>query len=635
MAVLRVYLSVMISRILHLFENWINPYRLIPAGLPPATAFAFLRHFVRQSPMAFVLMLVLGGLVALLEAALFWFVGLLVDVLDQASPAQGWEGLTANYGLQLLFMAFVVLVVRSLVTSLSALTEEQAVVPGFFNLVRWQNYALVSRQTLSFFQNDFSGRIATKVWQGGQAAGDFMVSLLQVVWFVVVFTLSTVLLVGDLDWRLAAMVAVWIASFGLLAVFFVPRIRKHSRASAEASSMVQGRLVDAFANVETLKLLGRDSDNDAYIKDGFDRFRVQIIQFTRYLTGVRVTLAILSSVMIFSIAVFAIDLWIRQAITVGGVAFTMGLVLRLNSLLGRLMTQLNSLMRNFGTVQNTMDLVTKPVEIVDQADAQTAQPLQNAIMFKNVRFHYGRGSGVIDDLSLTLNAGEKSALVGPSGAGKSTLIRLILRLFDVEGGGVFYDGVDVRALSQASLRMQFSVVTQDSGLLNRSISDNILFGKPGAALAEVENAAKRAKAHDFILALKDAKGRTGYDAHIGERGVRLSGGQRQRIAIARALLRNAPVLILDEATSSLDSEIEAAIQDNLAALTEGKTVIAIAHRLSTIAHMDRLIVLDKGVVVEDGSHQALMARNGLYASLWHRQSGGFLGFDNHTDKAGR
>ena len=617
----------MIARILRIFENWIDPYAPIPVEAPPGTAFAYLKHFVAQSPMAFVAMLVLGGLVALLEAALFWFVGQLVDLLDNASPALGWEGLTSSHGPQLLFMAFVVLVIRSVVTSLAALTEEQAVVPGFFNLVRWQNYASVSRQTLTFFQNDFSGRIATKVWQGGQAAGDFMVSLLQVVWFVIIFTASTMLLIGDLDWRLAAMVLLWIVSFGLLARHFVPRIRKHSKASAEASSMVQGRLVDAFANVETLKLLGRDSDNDAYIKDGFDRFRVEIIQFTRHLTGVRVTLAILSSFMIFSIAAFSMDLWLKGAITVGGVAFTLGLVLRLNSLLGRLMTQLNGLMRNFGTMQNSMEMVAKPIAILDQPNAALAQPLYDTIKFEKVRFHYGRSSGVIDDLSLTIKAGEKTALVGPSGAGKSTVIRLILRLFDVEEGCVLYDGVDVRNIKQASLRTQFSVVTQDPGLLNRSISDNILFGKPDATQAEIEAAAKRAKAHEFILALKDAKGRTGYDAHIGERGVRLSGGQRQRIAIARALLRDAPVLILDEATSSLDSEIEAAIQENLAALTTGKTVIAIAHRLSTIAHMDRLVILDKGLIVEDGTHRELLAKNGLYAMLWHRQSGGFLGFE--------
>ena len=622
-----VYFSKMIKRTLAIFENWIDPYVPIPDAPPPGTAFSYLKYFVRQSPMAFVALLVLGGLVALLEAALFWYVGQLVDLLDNAKPAEGWDGLIASHGSQLLVMAFVVLVARSIIVSLAALTEEQAIVPGFFNLVRWQNYAQVSRQTLTFFQNDFSGRIATKVWQGGQAAGDFMVSLLQVVWFVIIFSASTMLLIGDLDWRLAAMVFVWIISFGLAARFFVPRIRKHSKASAEASSMVQGRLVDAFANVETLKLLGRDSDNDAYIKDGFDRFRAEILQFTRHLTGVRVTLAVLSGLMIFSIAAFSMDLWIKSTVTVGGVAFTLGLVLRLNNLLGRLMTQLNGLMRNFGTMQNAMEMVAKPVAILDKPHAAPALPLQNNIDFKNVRFHYGRGNGVIDDLSLTIKAGEKTALVGPSGAGKSTIIRLILRLFEVEDGGVFYDGVDVRNIAQSSLKLQFSVVTQDPGLLNRSISDNILFGKPNASFAEIEAAAKRAKAHEFILELKDSKGRSGYGAHIGERGVRLSGGQRQRIAIARALLRDAPVLILDEATSALDSEIEAAIQDNLAALTEGKTVIAIAHRLSTIAHMDRLIILDQGLVVEDGTHAELLAQNGLYASLWRRQSGGFLGFE--------
>lgn len=617
----------MITRILSVFENWINPYAPLPAASPPGTAFAFLKHFVSQSPLAFIILLVMGGLVALLEASLFWFVGQLVDILDQATPQSGWDGLFASHGSHLAFMAFVVVIARTLVTSLSALTEEQTVVPGFFNMVRWQNYALVSRQSLTFFQNDFSGRIATKVWQGGQAAGDFMVSLLQVVWFVVVFTLSTVLLVGDLDWRLAALVLIWILSFGLLARFFVPRIRRHSRASAEASSMVQGRLVDAFSNVETLKLLGRDSDNDAYIKDGFEQFRRQIIAFTRHLTGVRVTLAALSGVMIFAIAAFSIDLWIKGAVTVGGIAFTMGLVLRLNSLLGRLMTQLNGLMRNFGTMQNTMDLVAKPLTIIDAPNALKATPLSKEISFNAVSFHYGRGSGVIEDLNLSFRVGQKTALVGPSGAGKSTIVRLILRLFDVENGKIMFDGINIQDLSQAGLRNQFSVVTQDPGLLNRSIQDNILFGKPDATRAEIEDAAKRAKAHEFILALKDSKGRAGYDAHIGERGVRLSGGQRQRIAIARALLRNAPILILDEATSSLDSEIEAAIQENLTALTEGKTVIAIAHRLSTIAHMDRLVILDRGQVIEDGTHQQLLAKKGLYASLWQRQSGGFLGLD--------
>ncbi|MCU0831372.1 MAG: ABC transporter ATP-binding protein/permease [Rhizobiaceae bacterium] len=614
----------MITATLRLFERWIDPYRP-SASAPPATTLAFLTHFVRQAPGAFAAMLVLGGLVALLEAALFWFVGRIVDILDAASSSGGWDGLMAANGPELIGMAVIVLLVRTLVVSLVALTEEQAIVPGFFNLVRWQSYTRVARQTLTFFQNDFSGRIATKVWSGGQAAGDFMVSLLQVVWFVIIYAISTIALIGSLDWRLALAVVVWLAGFALLARHFLPRIRAHSKASAEAAAMVQGRLVDAFGNIETLKLLGRDAENDAYIKDGFDRFRAELMPFTRHLTGVRVSLAVLSGIMIAAIAALSIDLWLTGAISVGAVAFTLGLVLRLNLLLGRLMTQLNALMRNFGTMQNAMEMVAKPITLEDAPNAAMASPLSQTITFERVSFHYGRDSGVIDDLSLSFRKGEKTALVGPSGAGKSTIIRLILRLHDVQGGRVTLDGRDIRALTQASLRAQFSVVTQEPGLLNRSIRDNILFGRIDATGAEVEAAARRASAHEFIMALKDAKGRTGYDAHIGERGVRLSGGQRQRIAIARALLRDAPVLILDEATSSLDSEVEAAIQDNLAALSEGKTVIAIAHRLSTIAHMDRLVVIDRGRVIEDGTHEALIARGGLYASLWKRQSGGFLG----------
>jgi ATP-binding cassette, subfamily B, multidrug efflux pump len=613
----------MINRILTAFERWIDPYKPGPSA-PPATALAYLRHFVVQAPGAFAIMLVVGGLIALLEAALFWFVGRLVDLLDAAPKDAGWQGLIAGNGPELFGMLLVVLVVRTAVIALAAMTEEQAVVPGFFNMVRWQGYARISRQSVSFFNDDFSGRIATKVWQGGQAVGDLMVSMLQVVWFVIIYSVSTVLLVGSLDWRLGAMVLVWIIAFAFAANHFLPRVRAASKAAAEAGAMVQGRLVDAFGNIETLKLLGRDSENDAYVRDGFDRFRNAILPFTRLLTGVRVTLATLSGLMMAAIAWMSIDLWLAGSITVGAVAFTLGLVLRLNLLLARLMTQLNGLMRNFGTMQNAMEMIAKPIDLEDKRNAVMPKPLSHAITLDAVGFHYGRGSGVIDDLTLSFKAGVKTALVGPSGAGKSTIIKLLLRLHDAEKGRVLFDGADVRDLKQAGLRAHFSVVTQEPGLLNRSIRDNILFGRPDASFADVEAAARKASAHEFILALKDAKGRTGYDAHVGERGVKLSGGQRQRIAIARALLRDAPILVLDEATSSLDSEIEAAIQDNLAALTEGKTVIAIAHRLSTISRMDRLVILDRGAIVEDGTHDDLLAGGGLYARLWRRQSGGFL-----------
>ena len=609
-----------LRRLLEWFESFIDPFATVPPSPPPTTV-AYLSHFVLQARWAFLAMLVLGGLVALLEAALFWFVGRLVDLLDASAASDGWQGLLSSHGLELGAMLAVVAVIRLVVIGMMAITEEQVIVPGFFNLVRWQNYAQVSRQSLSFFQDDFAGRIATKLWSGGQAAGDFMVSILQVVWFIVVYTFTTLLLIGDLDWRLAALVVVWIAGFALAARYFLPRVRAYARRSAEAGSMVSGRLVDSFSNIETLKLSGREAENDDYIRDGFNQFLAVLKPFTRHLTGVRVTLAALSGLMISAIAALAIDLWLSGTISVGAVAFTMALVLRLNMLLARLMTQLNGLMRNFGTMQNAMELVTRPVKLSDAPDAAEMMPFREEIRFDDVVFHYGKGEGVISGFRQAIKAGERVALVGRSGAGKSTLVRLLLRFFDVEGGAVTLDGVDVRQVSQESLRRNFAVVAQEPGLLNRSIRDNILYGRKDATEADMVAAAKRASAHDFILSLKDAKGRTGYDAHVGERGVKLSGGQRQRIAIARAFLRDAPILILDEATSSLDSEVEAAIQENLFALMEGKTVIAIAHRLSTIAQMDRIVVLDGGTIVESGPHDQLLRQGGLYAALWDRQAG--------------
>ncbi len=612
------------NRLYRLFEGWIDPFRAPPAGLPPARALAFVWHYVGQARGAFAAMLVLGGLVALVEAALFWFVGRLVDVLGTADRASGWDGLIASNGPELVAMLAVVLIARTIIVTLNALVEEQTIAPGFFNLVRWQAHGHVSRQSYGFFQNDFAGRIVTKVWQTGQAVGDFMVTLLQVIWFCIVYSVTTIALIGDLDWRLAAIVVAWLAVFALLARHFVPRIRKASRESAEASAMVNGRLVDGYSNIQTLKLFGSNARDDAYIRDGVERFRGAVIPFTRGITAVRASLAVTSGIMISAIAVLSIDLWIKGTVTLGAVAFTMGLVLRLNMLLGRMMTQLNGLMRNFGTIQNSMDLVARPLELRDDPAAKPIEWRHGEIWYDDVGFHYGKGGGIIGDFSLRIAPGERVGLVGPSGGGKTTLVNLLLRLFDVETGAIRIDGQDIRDVTQDSLRAKFGVVTQDPMLLHRSIRDNIAYGNPDADDAAIVAAARKARAHEFIAGLSDAKGRRGYDAHVGERGVKLSGGQRQRIAIARVMLKDAPILILDEATSALDSEIEAAIQDNLFRLMEGKTVIAIAHRLSTIAALDRLVVIDGGTIVEEGSHEALLARNGLYARLWHRQSGGFI-----------
>jgi ATP-binding cassette subfamily B multidrug efflux pump len=607
-----------------LFENWIDPFQAPPRDLPPPRALPFVWHYVRQAKGAFAAMLILGGLVALVEAALFWFVGRLVDVLGSAERAAGWDGLLRSNGPELIAMTVVVLFARTIILALNALVEEQAIAPGFFNLVRWQAHSQVARQSYAFFQNDFAGRIVTKVWQAGQAVGDFMVTLLQVIWFCVVYSVTTIALIGDLDWRLAAIVVAWLAIFALLAKHFVPRIRMASRASADASAMVNGRLVDGYSNIQTLKLFGSDTRDDAYIRDGVERFRGAVIPFTRGITGVRVSLAITSGVMISAIAALSIDLWIKGIVTLGAVAFTMGLVLRLNMLLGRMMTQLNGLMRNYGTIQNSMELIARPLDLRDKPDAGPLAWKRGEVRYDHVGFHYGKGGGIIGDFSLTISPGERVGLVGPSGGGKTTLINLLLRLFDVESGAIRIDGQDIRDVRQDSLRAKFGVVTQEPMLLHRSIRDNIGYGKPDATDEQIIAAAKKARAHEFIEALSDAKGRRGYDAHVGERGVKLSGGQRQRIAIARVMLKDAPILILDEATSALDSEIEAAIQDNLYRLMEGKTVIAIAHRLSTISALDWLVVIDRGAIAEEGDHRTLMQRGGLYARLWQRQSGGFI-----------
>jgi len=617
--------------VLALFERWIDPFVRRSSYRPPASTRAFLWHYVGQAKGAFAAMLALGGLVALLEAALFYFVGLLVDVLDAAEPSAGWDGLIASHGSTLAFMLFVVIVARFLVVTVAALVEEQTVVPGFYNLVRWQAHAHVSRQDLAFFQNDFAGRIVSKVWSAGQATGDFMVSLLQVVWFILIYTITTMALVAQLDWRLSALVLLWIAAFGVLARFFVPRIRRYARANAEASAMLTGRLTDSYSNIQTLKLYAREADNDRYIKQGFDQFIAAIIPFTRHLTGVRASLAALSGIMIAAIAGFSINLWLTGAISVGSVAFTLSLVLRLNMLLGRMMTQLNSLMRNLGTVQNSAELVARPIGLRDGDDAKDLAVDSAGIRFDHASFGYDPRLPVIDDLSLTIAPGEKLGLVGRSGAGKSTFVNLLLRFYDLKSGRIEIDGQNIAEVSQESLRQAIGMVTQDTSLLHRSIRENIVFGRPDADDAEILEAARTAEALDFIKNLSDQRGRTGLDAHVGDRGVKLSGGQRQRIAIARVMLKNAPILVLDEATSALDSEVEAAIQENLDELMEGKTVIAIAHRLSTIARMDRLVVMDNGRIIEAGTHAELIARGGLYADLWARQSGGFIGMDEAAE----
>ena len=613
------------TRLYRLFESWIDPYANPPADRVPSQSLAFMWFYVRQEKYVFLAMLVCGGLIALFEAGLFWFVGKLIDILASADRAAGWQGLIDGHGIVLFLMLLAVFIGRTVVLSLAALVEEQAIVPGFNNLVRWQAHSLVYRQSLAFFQNDFSGRIVTKVWAAGQALGDFMVTLLQAVWFSLVYCATTLFLIGRLDWRLASVVVIWLVIFGFTARYFLPRVRRAARDTAETSSLVMGRLVDGYSNIQTLKLFGTARRDDAYMRRGMDRWLAAIMSLTRGLSGIRISLATTSGAMICVVAALSINLWLEGEVSSGEVAFTLGLVLRLSMLLTRMMANLNGLLRNYGTIQNSMEMLARPVSVVDRSGARQLAVTHGAIRFENVRFRYDPARIVIDDFSLNVQPGEKIGLVGRSGAGKSTIVNLLLRFYDVEGGRILIDGQDIANVTQDSLRANIGVVTQDTSLLHRSVRDNILYGRPDASDELMRDAVINAQAESFIDLLTDPKGRRGLDAHVGERGVKLSGGQRQRIAIARVMLKDAPILILDEATSALDSEVEAAIQDGLYRLMHGKTVIAIAHRLSTIAALDRLIVLDQGRIVESGTHTELVSANGLYAGLWARQSGGFMG----------
>ncbi len=603
------------------FEHVIEPLKDWPVRQPPESTLAFFRHFLTPFRGLLALTLAVSMVASLSEIALFAFLGTLVDRMNDSEPATFF----AEHGMVLAAMSVVVLLVRPAAIILNRALVGLSLVPNLTSMVRWRNHRYVLRQSLNYFQNDFAGRIAQKVVQTSNALRETVISIVDGVWFLIIYSVATLVLFVGADWRLALPVIVWIGCYGVIIVRMVPQVRRRSARLSEAQSALSGRIVDGYTNIQTVKLFAHAEREDAFAKEGLNWHLSAFRDLQRAILTMTVTLTALNSLLIFATGALAVWLWTAGAITLGAIALAITLVLRLNMMSGWILRMVTQIFESMGTVENGIETLSQPTQVTDLPGAAALAVSRGAIEFDHVRFHYGREAGVIEDLSLAIAPGERVGLVGPSGAGKSTLVNVLLRFYDLEGGTIRIDGQDIAAVSQESLRANVGMVTQDISLLHRSVRDNVRYGRPDASEAEIVAACKAAQADLFIPDLTDLRGRRGLDAHVGERGVKLSGGQRQRIAIARVILKDAPVLVLDEATSALDSEVEAAIQDSLQRLMQDKTVIAIAHRLSTIAAMDRLIVMDDGRIVEEGSHEALLDADGLYAGLWRRQSGGFLG----------
>jgi ATP-binding cassette subfamily B multidrug efflux pump len=607
------------------FERLIDPYRDVPIEQPPGRLMPFYWHYLRHVWWVYALIMAVGLAGALIEVSLLAFVGQIVDLAKSSKNPQAFF---EENGRTLMWMAFVALVARPVAFGLHALLLNQTANANVMNMARWQQHRYMLRQSLSFFQNDFAGRLANKIMQTGPALRQTVGEIVDALWFVAIYWTSAAVIFFDLDWRLVIPLVLWLLTFLGMTWFFVPRLIRYATIVSDARSMLTGRIVDSYTNILTVKLFAHTEGEDGYAKEAISDHLNKLKKQLRWITGMELTQWVLTGMLITGTTGLALWLWTQDAITLGAIAVITGLVIRINNMAGWIMWVITGIFENLGTVQEGMEAISKPWSVVDAPGAKSLRVSKGEIRYEGVRFHYGRDSGLMENLSLTISPGQKVGLVGPSGAGKSTLINILLRFHDLEAGRILIDGQDIAAVNQDSLRAQIGLVTQDTSLLHRSIRDNIRYGRPDASEDEVIAAAKKAHAHEFILDQEDYKVRRGYDAHVGERGVKLSGGQRQRVAIARVLLKNAPILILDEATSALDSEIEAAIQEQLYNLMANKTVIAIAHRLSTIAAMDRLIIMEKGRIVEDGSHEKLLRLGGLYASLWARQSGGFL-FEDH------
>ncbi len=604
------------------FETLVDPYTDYPqTDTPPTKLRAFLWDYSQPFKRVFFWTALLAIIIAFIEISLLWYLGRLVDLLSNTGAAAFWQ----DHRVELLSAMVFLLFLRPLIQTLGMAMLNNTILPQFGALVRWRAHRQVLRQSVGWFENDFAGRIANRIMQTPTSAGDAIFQIFDAITFALAYLIGAAVLLFEADPRLILPLVLWFGLYLLLVRWVTRRIGPASQKSADARSMTSGRVVDSYTNIHSVKLFAQHDQELAYAYEAIEETRRTLAQEMRLYTIMDVVLTTLNGLLIVGVVGWSIALWMQGSASVGIVAAASALTLRLNAMTGWIMWALTSFFRDLGVVAEGMETITQPITLVDAPDAKDLALETGAITFRDVSHHYGRETGGLRNIDLTITPGEKIGLVGRSGAGKSTLVKLLLRFYDIENGHILIDGQDIAQVTQDSLRAQIGMVQQESSLLHRSVTDNIRYGRAEATQAEIEAAARKAEAHGFIQTLQDPQGRMGYDAHVGERGVKLSGGQRQRIALARVILKDAPILVLDEATSALDSEVEAAIQSTLYGMMAGKTVIAIAHRLSTIAQMDRIVVLDEGQIVEDGTHTELLKKDGLYAGFWARQSGGFIG----------